>query len=67
LRIAFPPFVLALGITVVLTFLPWFFWWKLLFAAVSFSAGAWLTGTVRRSELDRVWGLIKTGLIYARL
>jgi polysaccharide transporter, PST family len=66
LRIAFPPFVLALGISVVLTFLPWFFWWKLLFSAVSFCVGAWLTGTVRRSELDRVWGLIKTSLIYAR-
>jgi O-antigen/teichoic acid export membrane protein len=66
LRIAFPPFVLALGITVVLAFLPWFFWWKLLFSAVAFCVGAWLTGTVRRSELDRVWGLIKTGLIYAR-
>jgi O-antigen/teichoic acid export membrane protein len=66
LRIAFPPFVLALGITVVLTFLPWFFWWKFLFSAVSFCAGALLTGTVRRSELDRVWGLIRTSLIYAR-
>jgi len=66
LRIAFPPFVLALGITAVLTFLPWFFWWKLLVAAAGFLAGALLTGTVRRSELDRVWGLIKTCLIYAR-
>ncbi len=66
LRIAFPPFVLALGITVVLTFLPWFFWWKLLFSAASFCAGALLTGMVRRSELDRVWGLIKTSLFYAR-
>jgi O-antigen/teichoic acid export membrane protein len=66
LSIAFPPFVLALGITVVLTFLPWLFWWKLLFSAVSFCAGAWLTGTVRRSELDRVWELIKTSLIHAR-
>jgi O-antigen/teichoic acid export membrane protein len=65
LRIAFPPFVLALGITVVLTFLPWFFWWKLLFSAVSFCAGAWLTGTVRRSELERVWGLIRTSSKYA--
>lgn len=66
LRIAFPPFVLALGITVVLTFLPWFFLWKLLFSSVSFCAGAWLTGVVRRSELDRAWGLIKASLIYAR-
>lgn len=66
LRIAFPPFVLALGITVVLAFLPWFFWWKLLFATVSFCTGALLIGTVRTSELDRVWGLIKANLIYAR-
>jgi O-antigen/teichoic acid export membrane protein len=66
LRIAFPPFVLALGITAVLTLLPWFFLWKLLFSAVSFCAGAWLTGTVRRSELDRFWGLIKTSFSYAR-
>ena len=66
LRIAFPPFVLALGITAVLTVLPWFFLWKLLFSAVSFCAGAWLTGTVRRGELERVWGLIKSSLIYAR-
>ena len=65
LRIAFPPFVLALVITGVLTFLPWFFWWKLLFAAVSFCGGAWLTGTVRRSELERIWGLIRTSSRYA--
>jgi O-antigen/teichoic acid export membrane protein len=65
LRIAFPPFALALGITVVLTFLPWFFWWKLLLAAISFCAGAWFTGTVRRSELERVWGLIRTSFRYA--
>ena len=66
LRIAFPPFVLALGITVVLTFLPWFYLWKLLFSAVSFCVGAWLTGTVQRSELDRGWELIKSSLIFAR-
>jgi len=66
LQIAFPPFVLALGITGVLAFLPWFFWWKLLFAAVSFCTGALLIGTVRTSELDRVWELIKANLIYAR-
>jgi O-antigen/teichoic acid export membrane protein len=66
LRIAFPPFLLALCITAVLTLLPWFFLWKLLFSAVSFCAGAWLTGTVRRGELERVWGLIKSSLIYAR-
>jgi hypothetical protein len=66
LRIAFPPFILALGITAVLTLLPWFFLWKLLFSAVSFCVGAWFTGTVRRGELERVWGLIKTSFSYAR-
>jgi len=66
LQIAFPPLVLALGITGVLAFLPWFFWWKLLFAAVCFCTGALLIGTVRTSELDRVWELIKANLIYAR-
>jgi O-antigen/teichoic acid export membrane protein len=66
LRIAFPPFVLALCITAVLKFLPWLFLWKLFFSAVSFCVGAWLTGTVRRSELDRLWELLKTSLAFAR-
>jgi PST family polysaccharide transporter len=66
LRISFPPFVLALGITVFLSFVSWSISWKFLFSAISFCAGAWLTGTVQRSELNRLLGLAKNSFNYAR-
>lgn len=65
LRISFPPFVLALGITVFLSFVSWSIWWKFLCSGISFCAGAWLTGTVRRSELNRLLGLVRNSFNYA--
>ncbi len=53
LQIALRPFLLALAITVALGFLPLAFWWKLALAASTYSAGAWLTGMVKRSEIAR--------------
>ncbi len=67
LRIAFPSFLLALGITLALTRVSWPSWWKFLAGCVCFSVGAWLAGVVRRDELDRVWELIRSNVSYVRL
>lgn len=53
LQIALRPFLLALAITAALGFLSLAFWWKLGLAASAYSAGAWLTGMVKRSEIAR--------------
>lgn len=58
-KIAIPPLLLALAITASLTIIPWVFWWKFSVATVAYLAGVCLTGTVRRSELDRAWNLIR--------
>lgn len=59
LRIAIPPFLLALGITGILSMMTWAIWWKFAAACVSYLAGVCLTGTVRRAELDRVWNMVR--------
>ncbi len=67
LRIAFPSFLLAFGITLALMRLSWPSWWKFLAGCVCFGVGAWLAGVVRRKELDRVWELIRSNVSYVRL
>lgn len=59
LKIAIPPLFLALGITGALSLLPWVFWWKFAVASIAYLAGVYVTGTVRRAELDRAWNLIR--------
>jgi polysaccharide transporter, PST family len=66
LRIAFPSFLLALGITLALMLLPGPFWWKFIAACICFGAGARLTGAIRRSELERAWELVRSNLAYVR-
>jgi len=66
LRIAFPTFLLALGITLALMLLRGPFWWKFVAACICFGAGAWLTGAIRRSELERAWELVRSNLAYVR-
>jgi O-antigen/teichoic acid export membrane protein len=66
LRAALAPFLLTLGITVVLGFMPWVFWWKLVFAAAAYAAGAWMTGSIRQSEIDRVLALLGKSFTHVR-
>jgi O-antigen/teichoic acid export membrane protein len=54
LRIALPPFAVALAITWALRYVPLHFALKIVIATLLYAAGAWITGTVRRSELDRL-------------
>lgn len=66
LRIALAPLFLALGITAGLAFLPWAFWWKFVLAAVAYVGGAWLTGSIQWSEVQRVGGIIRGQFSYAK-
>lgn len=66
LRIAWPPFLLALGIAVGLHFLPWPFWWKLLLACAVYAAGAVLAGILRKSEVDRLLSLVRKSVRYGQ-
>jgi len=66
LRIALPPFLLALGVTLVLTLLSSGFVWKLIVACIAYPIGAWVSGTVRRDEVEHAVALVRKNLPYAR-
>jgi len=54
MKIAFWPFLLALGATFGLKHVQLAFWWKLLLAAAVFLSGAWITKSIRKQDIDRV-------------
>ena len=54
LKVALPPFVLSVVITVVLRYLNAAFGVKLVLAALFFGAGAWLTKSVTQKDIERV-------------
>jgi len=59
MRIAFWPFVLATGITIGLSYLQIAIWWKLAIASILFSAGAWVTGSIGKQDMDRLRQMAK--------
>ena len=61
MRIAFWPFVLAIGITTGLKYIDAAFWWKLAVAWIAFSGGAWLTGSVGKRDVERLRQMMKVG------
>jgi len=67
LRIAWPPFLLALGIAAALHFLSWPFWWKLLLSCTVYAVGVVLAGIVRKSEVDRLLLLLRNNVPHAKL
>jgi len=54
MKIAFWPFLLALGTTFGLKHVQLAFWWKLPLAAAVFLSGAWITKSIRKQDIDRV-------------
>lgn len=46
--------------------LPWAFWWKIILAFVAYLTGAWITGVIRRSDLDLALQLFRNSLNYVR-
>jgi hypothetical protein len=58
LCIAAPPFAVTLVITFALRFWPVHFALKCLAAIALYSVGAWLTGTVRKPEIDHLKEMI---------
>jgi O-antigen/teichoic acid export membrane protein len=62
LRIALPPFAVALAITWALRHLPVHFAAKILIATLLYATGAWLTGTVRRAEIERLLEIFRGAL-----
>jgi O-antigen/teichoic acid export membrane protein len=54
MKIAFWPFLLALGTTFGLQHVQLAFWWKLLLAAAVFLSGAWITKSISKQDIDRV-------------
>jgi PST family polysaccharide transporter len=59
MRIAFWPFVLAIGITTGLKYIAVVFWWKLVLAGTAFFAGAWVTGSVGKQDVERLRQMVK--------
>ena len=62
LRIALWPFLLSLGITLCMTKFQIAFWWKLLLASCAYFTGAWASGMIKRSDLDRLSAMFKQGI-----
>jgi len=60
LRISTPPLLVTLGLTIVLHFVSWPGWLKLTFAVVCYSVGAIATKSVLRSDLHRVWHMVRS-------
>lgn len=65
-RISIAPFLLALLITGLFFVLPLQVVLELPIIAVAYGLGALLTGTIQRSEIDRVWQLIERNFAFIR-
>jgi len=66
LRIAGPPLALSLAIAAALRYMPLHFLLKFFIGALLYLAGAWMTGTIRRSELERLRELFRGALLMFR-
>jgi O-antigen/teichoic acid export membrane protein len=62
LRITAPPLAVTLAITFGLRFWPVHFAVKFVAAAILYVVGAWLTGTVRKSEIDHLKEIVRRAL-----
>ena len=66
LRIALPPFAVSLAIALALPHAPLHFAVKFVAATLLYAAGAWMTGTVRKSEIDRLMSIFRGALSQQR-
>ena len=62
LRAAIWPFVFAVGITALLHYLYIPIWCKLAIALFLYSAGVWFTGTVQKTDIERVRSMFRKRL-----
>ena len=62
LRIAWWPSLIAVGITVLLHYLPVGIWSKLLVAGFLYAGGVWFSGALRKSDLERMIGIFRGSL-----
>jgi len=56
----------ALIISVGTNALPLEFWWKIILACVAYLTGAWITGVIRRGDIDLALQQVRNGLNYGR-
>ena len=56
------PLVLAVGIAVSLPHVALSFWWKVPLAAIAYVCGSWITGVLKKSDVDRLAGMFRQGL-----
>lgn len=66
LRVAMPPLAVALAITWTLRYIPLHFALKIVIASLLYLAGAWLTGTLRRSEITRLFEIARGAIRFSR-
>jgi len=58
LRISLPPLALSLAVAGILAFSPLPLLLNLVLGIMLYGVGAWLTGVIRRDEIERLWRLI---------
>jgi PST family polysaccharide transporter len=62
LAIALWPFLLSLGIALGLTRFQAAFWWKLLLASCLYLAGGWVSGMIKKSDIERLQAMFRQGI-----
>jgi O-antigen/teichoic acid export membrane protein len=66
IRISLPAFLLSLGVAGALAFSPLPLLLNLVVGIMLYGGGAWLTGVIRRDEIERLWRLVRSHLPSAR-
>jgi O-antigen/teichoic acid export membrane protein len=62
LGIALWPFLLSLGIALGLARFQAAFWWKLLLASCLYLAGGWVSGMIKKSDIERLQAMFRQGI-----
>jgi polysaccharide transporter, PST family len=65
-RFVFPLLACTLIISAGTSALPWAFWWKIPLACLTYLAGAWIGGVIRRSDMDLALQLVRNNLNYVQ-
>lgn len=62
LRIALWPLLLSAGIMVAVPMLNVNLWWKLGLASLAYLVGGWMSGMIRKSDIERLLGMFRQGI-----
>ena len=62
IRIALWPCLLSVGITFAVPMVHVNLWWKLALASMAYLAGGWMSGMIKKSDIERLMGMFRQGI-----